>query len=285
MDGIILINKEKDWTSQDVCAKAKHILKTKKVGHTGTLDPFATGLLVLTIGEGTKISQLIESLNKSYIAVLKLGEKTSTGDLNGEIIKEEKVPRLDEQKIKTLFKNMLGKQKQIPPMTSAIKVKGVPLYRLAHQGIEIERKAREIEIFDLRLMNFDERTIIFTADVSKGTYLRTLGETIAERLGTVGHLSELERTRVGRYLNKNSTKIGEINAEKVIPLNEALFFLPFLKVDFETEKKVKNGMSINLPSEEKIVVLQNYQNQVLAIYQKNEKGMYNSLRGFNHGND
>lgn len=285
MDGIILVNKEKDWTSQDVCSKIKRILNVKKVGHTGTLDPFATGLLIVAIGEATKASQFIESLNKSYVAVLKLGEKTSTGDCTGQIIERKEVPPIDEKAIKDTFKNLLGKQTQIPPMTSAIKVKGVPLYRLAHEGLEIERKPREIEIFELRLLNYDEKIIIFTADVSKGTYIRTLGETIAEKLGTVGYVSELQRTKVGRYLNKDSCKIDEISSEKVISLNEALFFIPSLKVDIKEESKIKNGMRLELPSVENIIALYNEKDQIIAVYQKGADGIYNSLRGFNHAND
>lgn len=285
MDGIILVNKEKDWTSQDVCSKIKRILNVKKVGHTGTLDPFATGLLIVAIGEATKASQFIESLNKSYVAVLKLGEKTSTGDCTGQIIERKEVPPIDEKAIKDTFKNLLGKQTQIPPMTSAIKVKGVPLYRLAHEGLEIERKPREIEIFELRLLNYDEQIIIFTADVSKGTYIRTLGETIAEKLGTVGYVSELQRTKVGRYLNKDSCKIDEISSEKVISLNEALFFIPSLKVDIKEESKIKNGMRLELPSVENIIALYNEKDQIIAVYQKGADGIYNSLRGFNHAND
>lgn len=284
MDGIILVDKEKDWTSQDVCSKLKRILKCNKVGHTGTLDPFATGLLVVTVNRATKISQFIEPLNKSYVAVLNLGEKKSSADITGETIQTCEVPPLDEQKIKEVLNSLLGKQEQIPPMTSAIKIDGVKLYKLAHEGQEIERKARPIEVFDIKLLSFDEKTITFAVDVSKGTYIRTLGETIAEKLGTCGYLSELKRTKVGRYLSKDALKVGEISEKDIITLSEALSFLPRHVLNKEEEKMVNHGMKIYLNSEEPIIALYDVRNVLLAIYQKDGKGMYCSLRGFQNGN-
>ena len=283
MDGIILIDKEKDWTSQDVCSKIKRILKCKKVGHTGTLDPFATGLLVVTIDQATKISQFIEPLNKSYVAILNLGEKKSSGDITGETIETSEIPPFDEEKIKEALNSLLGKQEQIPPMTSAIKVDGVPLYRLAHEGQEIARQSRPIEIFDIKLLSFDEKTITFAVDVSKGTYIRTLGETIAEKLGTCGYLSELRRTKVGKYLPQDAIKIGEVYENKIVPLNEALSFLPRYVTNKNEENMVSHGMKIYLNSKDPIIALYSNQNVLLAIYQKDEEGTYRSLRGFQHG--
>lgn len=283
MDGIILVDKEKDWTSQDVCSKLKRVLNCKKVGHTGTLDPFATGLLVVTVNQATKISQFIEPLNKSYVAILNLGEKKSSGDITGETIETCKIPLLNEEKIKEVLLSFLGKQEQIPPMTSAIKIDGVKLYKLAHEGQEIERKPRQIEVFDIKLLSFDEKTITFALDVSKGTYIRTLGEAIAEKLGTCGYLSELRRTKVGKYLLKDALKVGEINESKIIPLGGALSFLPRYVTDKNEEKMVLHGMKIYLKSEEPIVALYNSRNVLMAIYEKEEEGIYRSLRGFQNG--
>jgi tRNA pseudouridine55 synthase len=285
MNGIILVDKEKSWTSQDVCSKLKRALGTKKIGHTGTLDPFATGLLIITIGEGTKTSQFIESLNKSYIAVLVLGTKTSSGDPTGEVIETKDVPVIGDNDIKKVFSSLIGRQSQIPPMTSAIKVNGVPLYKLARKGQEIERKAREIEIYDLKLISFSDNKIIFVADVSKGTYIRTLGETIAEKLGTVGYLEDLRRTKVGRYLVNESHKVNDVKSENVISINESLSFMESKVVDKITETKVKNGMTLKIFSESNLLAIYNKSKELLAVYENIGNNQYKCLRGFNHESD
>lgn len=285
MDGIILIDKDKDWTSQDVCSKVKRILNTRKVGHTGTLDPFATGLLILTIGSATKIGQFIESLNKSYIASMKLGVKTSTGDLTGEVIENKKVPTLTESAIKEVLSSLIGVQEQLPPMTSAIKVNGVPLYKMAHQGIEIARKTRKIEVYEIKLVSYENDIITFACDVSKGTYIRTLGETIAEKLGTVGHLLELRRTKVGRYFINNATKIDTLNETSIIDINKSLPFMPSYNLNSSEEKIVLNGGKLSLLTKDKIVAVYGITKKLLAVYQKEDDGFYHCLRGIQNEND
>lgn len=213
MDGIIIINKEKNWTSNDIVQKLKGILH-EKTGHTGTLDPLATGVLPILVGKGTSLSKYLINHDKEYVATIKLGEKTSTGDQEGEIIEKEPVTEkmLDDDNIKQVLKSFLGKQSQIPPMYSAIKVNGKKLYEYARSGKTVEVKARDIEIFDISLISVskDIKEIIFKVWCSKGTYIRSLCEDIAEKLGTVGFMSGLNRIRVGDFRIEQAVRISDV---------------------------------------------------------------------------
>ena len=231
MNGILLINKERTWTRQDVCSKIKRQLHLDKVGHTGTLDPFADGLLVLTINKGTKIGQFIEALDKTYIAKIQLGIATDTLDKDGEIIEEKSIPNITKEDINNILVGFLGKQKQIPPKYSAIKVNGKKLYEYARENIEVEIKERDIEIFELEMLDFDGVNITILARVSKGTYIRTLGSDIAKKLNTVGHLVELSRIRVGRYDLNNAKKIIDVTQSDIISFSDALSFLKKVKMN------------------------------------------------------
>lgn len=213
MDGIIIINKEKNWTSNDIVQKLKGILH-EKTGHTGTLDPLATGVLPILVGKGTSLSKYLINHDKEYVATIKLGEKTSTGDQEGKIIEKKPVTEkmLDDDNIKQVLKSFLGKQSQIPPMYSAIKVNGKKLYEYARSGKTVEVKARDIEIFDISLISVskDIKEIIFKVWCSKGTYIRSLCEDIAERIGTVGFMSGLNRTRVGDFRIEQAVRISDV---------------------------------------------------------------------------
>lgn len=202
MDGIVLINKEKGVTSHDVVYKVKKIFG-EKVGHTGTLDPNATGVLPLLIGKGTKLSKYLINHDKTYLVTLKLGEKRDTADSEGKVIEErcvEKDALLDEN-ILNVFKGFTGKISQVPPIYSAIKINGKKLYEYARCGQSVEIKPREIEIYKISLLetNKEEYTISFEVSCSKGTYIRSLCEDIAKALNTVGYMKELKRTRVGEF--------------------------------------------------------------------------------------
>ena len=215
MDGIILINKEKKYTSHDVVAKVKKILKVK-VGHTGTLDPNATGILPLLLGNATKISKYLINHNKEYIAELKLGVKTDTADGEGKVIAEKQV-NLEEifeninESIQAIITSVISKI-QKPPMYSAIKVNGKKLYEYARKNEKVEVKSRQIEIYKMELIKLDlkENIIKFKVRCSKGTYIRTLGEDIAEKLNTYGYMKELQRTEVGDFKIENAITIGEL---------------------------------------------------------------------------
>lgn len=217
MNGIILINKEKGCTSHDVVYKVKK-LTNSKVGHTGTLDPNATGVLPLLIGEATKISKYLINHDKEYEVVLELGKKTSTADVEGEVIKEKEVPAeiFEEQHVKEILKTFIGKQEQVPPIYSAIKVNGKKLYEYARKGQEVKLEPRKIEIYNIELLNInkDEKQISFRVKCSKGTYIRSLCEDIAEKLGTVGFMKELKRTVVGNFKIENAITVEELK-EKI----------------------------------------------------------------------
>ncbi len=222
MDGIIIINKEKNWTSNDIVQKLKHTFH-EKTGHTGTLDPLATGVLPILVGKGTSLSKYLVNHDKEYVATVKLGEKTSTGDREGEII--DKMPVADEmfevENIVSVLESFKGKQSQIPPMYSAIKVNGKKLYEYARSGKNIEVKPREIEIFDISLCSVskEEREFVFKVGCSKGTYIRSLCEDIAKKLGTVGFMNELNRTRVGEFKIEQAVKISDIVNDNVLKEN------------------------------------------------------------------
>ena len=217
MDGIILINKEKEYTSHDVVNKVKHILN-EKVGHTGTLDPNATGLLPILIGKGTKLSYYLINHDKEYEVTLKLGEKTDTADSEGKVIKTQNVEEnvFSKEKITEVLKSFLGKQKQIPPMYSAIKVNGKKLYEYARKNIEVDIKPRDIEIYSIKLnkLNIEEKLICFTVKCSKGTYIRSLCEDISKKLGTIGYMKELNRTKVGIFNIKDSIYLEDLDKNK-----------------------------------------------------------------------
>lgn len=213
MDGIVVINKEKGCTSHDVVYKVKKLFG-KKVGHTGTLDPNATGVLPILIGKGTELSQFLINHDKKYIATIQLGVKTDTGDVEGKVIEEKEVDLevLNEAKVSEALKKLVGKQMQIPPMYSAIKVNGKKLYEYARSGKSVDIPAREIEIYDLRLLNIDNNKQLITYEIycSKGTYVRTVCEKIAEALGTVGYMKELQRTMVGDFKIEDAITVDEL---------------------------------------------------------------------------
>ena len=216
MDGIIII-KPKNYTSHDIVRKAKKLLN-EKVGHTGTLDPNATGVLPLLIGKGTLLSKYLIEHDKIYEAVLKLGEKTDTADGEGKVLESQNVEQsiLKKENIERIFNNLEGKQEQIPPMYSAIKLNGKKLYEYARKGIEVEVKPRTIEIYKLELIKIEDMEIIFRVSCSKGTYIRTLCEKIAEELGTIGYMRELKRIQVGEFNIKDSITIEELENQEIV---------------------------------------------------------------------
>ena len=206
---IININKPVGWTSFDIVRKVKRITGHKKVGHGGTLDPFASGVLILGTENDTKNLSEITRSNKSYQAELLLGMKTNTLDPEGKIIDKKPIPKLNEHMLLKILKTFEGRQKQIPPMFSAKKIRGVKLYKLARKNIVIERNEVDIEIYEMSLVKFSIDKIIFNVSCSKGTYIRVLASDIAEKIGTVGYLLNLERTRVGNYLIRDSKSIED----------------------------------------------------------------------------
>ena len=203
---IINLNKPIGWTSFDVCKKVKKITKEKKVGHGGTLDPFASGVLVIGTGKDTKKLKYISDEKKSYDATLFLGEITNTLDVEGKVIQKRKVPILSKKKIIDVLDHFIGDYYQTPPMFSAKKVAGKKLYEYARKNIYIKRDPVMLKIFSISLNSFDEKNISFSVECSKGTYVRVLGKDISEMLGTIGYLNSLTRTKVGEHtLNKSQS--------------------------------------------------------------------------------
>lgn len=224
MNGIIIINKPAGLTSQQVVSKVKRELNIKKAGHTGTLDPLATGVLPILIGDATKISKYLIEHDKTYIATLKLGEQRETGDLEGEVIATSDKKIISKSEVKEVLKSFLGKQTQIPPKYSAIKIDGKKLYEYARNGEDVEIPSREIEIYKIDLINFDieNQEIKFEVSCSKGTYIRTLCEDIALKLGTVGFMKELKRTKAGIFDIKDSVTFEDLENKnfKIIEVQE-----------------------------------------------------------------
>lgn len=218
MDGIVIINKPKNCTSHDIVRKAKKVFG-EKVGHTGTLDPMATGVLPLLIGKGTLCSKYLINHDKIYEVQLTLGVKTDTADSEGSIIEEKKVPQeaFQKERIEEVLETFLGKQEQMPPMYSAIKVKGKKLYEYARKGQSVEVQPRPIEIYKIKLlkMNQKEKQIEFQVACSKGTYIRSLCEDIAEKMGTVGYMSKLNRVQVGDFSIEQAISIEQLEEGKM----------------------------------------------------------------------
>ena len=242
MDGVIIINKPKGYTSHDVVNIVRKQLNMKKVGHTGTLDPNATGVLPILVGQATKISKYLIEHKKTYISTIELGEKRDTGDSEGNIIESDSnIKEFDISIIKQVLQSFLGKQKQIPPMYSAIKLNGKKLYEYARSGQKVKVDPREIEIYKMELIEYKNNRIEFKVECSKGTYIRTLCENIAEKLGTIGYMKELQRTSVDKFKIEDSINLEELSkdeAQKRIITIENIFK--------EKEKVYLNGKGVEL---------------------------------------
>ena len=269
MDGIIIINKEKEYTSHDVVAKVKKILNEKKVGHTGTLDPNATGVLPILLGKGTKLSKYLINHNKIYEATLKLGEKTDTADIEGKIIEEKDVKKenLSEENIVKILQEFIGKSKQVPPMYSAIKVNGKKLYEYARKGQTIEIKPREIEIYAIELLNINNNEITFRVHCSKGTYIRTLCENIAEKLETVGYMKDLKRIEVGEFNIKNSITLKELEIKKekaVISIEEFLKEKNTITLNIKKLNLFLNGVNLKVEQVDGVYRIYNEKNEFIG---------------------
>ncbi len=276
-DGIILIDKEIGMTSRQVDNAIGRLFHTHHVGHLGTLDPFASGLLVVCLNKGGKFLPYLEGGRKTYRATLRLGTSTSTGDPTGQITETLPVKTYEKSEIEGVLVSFLGRSVQIPPMTSAIKIDGTALYKLAHKGEEIERKGREIEVHSISLDSYGGDEVSFTCGVSSGTYVRVLGEDIAKKLGTIGHLTSLRRTSVGKMDVKDAHKLEEVDEGKIIDPS-GFVELPRQELNEQGYKMALNGMKLRFNrGEERLLVI--YQGKAIAIYERMEEGRYKSIRG------
>lgn len=271
MNGILVVNKPDNYTSRDVVNKIGGILKTKKIGHTGTLDPIATGVLVVCIGNTTKLCELLTSEYKEYIATIKLGIKTDTLDTTGTII-ETKDYNVSKNQIKKVLNTFLGTSIQTTPIYSAVKVNGKKLYEYAREGIQVELPKREINITNIELLSYKDDEIIFKTTVSKGTYIRALIDDICTKLNTVGTMSNLQRTKQGNFSIEDSYTIEDIQSGnyKLLSIEEALTNLEQITINEELYNQVKNGSIIDKTFKNDIACL-NYKGNIVAIYQTYHK--------------
>lgn len=226
LDGVLLVDKGQDMTSHDVVAVARRTLNMKKIGHCGTLDPMATGLLILVVGKATKLSDLLMSEDKEYTGTLELGKTTNTQDADGEVEEEKEVPDLPREEIETVFEKFHGDFYQIPPMVSAIKKDGVPLYKLARQGKEVKRDPRFVHVYRHRIDRIELPEIDFTVKCTKGFYVRTYAHDIGQELGCGAFLKSLRRTRSGRFDLERSVTFEELKHGKREDIAEKLLSLP-----------------------------------------------------------
>lgn len=247
LSGFFVIDKQAGVSSHDIVSMVRRAIGQKKVGHTGTLDPFATGVLPVAVGDGTKAIQFLDESEKEYRAVLRLGISTDTQDRTGSVTAEREWSHLQAEDLERLVPQFLGRLSQLPPMFSALKRDGVPLYKLARQGVEVEREPREVEIHALSFDWIRLPEACFTVRCSRGTYVRTLAYDMGEALGCGAHLLELRRTRSGLFLEAESLKIDALAAAadqsaELFPLDRALAHLKELSLTPEGGRKVSNGV-------------------------------------------
>lgn len=258
VSGVILIDKPQGMTSQQVVSKVKYLFKSpihdsKKAGHTGTLDPMATGLLPICMGEATKFSHYQLDADKSYQATILLGSQTDTGDADGQIVAQAAIPIFDEALLKDVAQQFLGAQQQIPPMYSALKKNGKKLYEYARAGIEVDRPPRDIVIKAIELKAIDNEQVQLTVTCTKGTYVRVLAEDIAKVMGTLGHLIALRRTQVGKFGIAEATSLSALEAlsldkrqAQILPIDACVYIKAELTLSAEQYARVHMGQRLNV---------------------------------------
>jgi tRNA pseudouridine55 synthase len=254
MDGVLVIDKAEGWTSHDVVAKIRNITKVKKVGHTGTLDPFATGVLPLTLGRATRLTNYFLSSDKTYRGMIRFGFATSTFDRDGEPAGEDSCPKIEAARIEDIFSRYLGNIRQTQPPYSAKKIHGRPMYQYARKGIILEGETKQVTIKALKLLRVDGSLIEFELWCAAGTYARSLAHDVGRDYGCGAHLVSLRRTRSGEFLIDAATPIGEggqyhsreLFAQRLIPMCELLPELPAIRLSAGDREKIGHGMDLNL---------------------------------------
>ena len=266
MDKVIVVNKEKGVTSRDVVNKLCKIFNTQKIGHTGTLDPIAEGVLVVCIGKATKLVELLTTYDKEYIATVKLGALTDTLDTDGTVIEERKINLKKEDLINTL-NSYIGEYNQEVPIYSAVKINGKKLYEYARKSIDVKLPKRKVSIYDIKLLDFNDSEYKFKVKVSKGTYIRSLIKDINDKLSIIGSMSSLVRTKQGKFNINDSYKLGDIenNNYKCYSITDILKDSDSVIIDDNLYAKIKNGMIIDNIYNKDIVTFI-YKNEVVAIY-------------------
>lgn len=276
MNGILCVYKPQNMTSFDVVARIRRILKTKKVGHAGTLDPMATGILVIAVNKATKALNYIGVENKTYEGQIKLGLRTHTGDIWGDILETMDYQDYSIDEIESVLNSFLGKMRQRVPKVSAKKIEGQRSYDLVRKGEAVEQLYTDIEISDIELLSFSNGIIDFRATVSNGTYIRTLCEDIAEKLGTIGTMSALERTVVGVYTLDDAIALDDIDENTVLRDVRSSIVLPKI-VDKGLNERIGHGKRINLNTTHDQVLLDG--EEFFAVYEREKNDQFKSVRG------
>lgn len=276
-NGIINIFKEKGFTSHDVVAKMRGILKQKKIGHSGTLDPDATGVLPVLLGNATVLSDMLTDKSKEYEAVMLLGVSTDTQDITGKILEKRDISGLNKDMVKEIILSFLGEYMQLPPMYSALKVGGKKLVDLAREGKEVKREPRAVYIFDINIMDISLPKVKFKAKVSKGTYIRTLCHDIGEKLSVGGCMESLIRTRVDRFYINDAITLKQVEENRecikknILSVEEYFSFLPKINTSPEFDKYLHNGNKLKLdkkPENSELYRLYDSKDRFIAIYKK-----------------
>ncbi|MGC9080975.1 tRNA pseudouridine(55) synthase TruB [Sulfurihydrogenibium sp.] len=271
MDGVLLINKPKYITSNDLVLKVKKHIK-EKVGHTGTLDYAASGLMLLTVGKATRFTQFLQKLDKEYIAEGKLGEITDTYDSQGKVIQTKPLEGITQENVIQVINSFVGEFDQLPPPYSAKKIQGKRAYQLAKKGIQPDLKPVKVKIYSIEILSIDLPFFRIKVSCSSGTYIRSLIKDIGDKLGCGAYMTDLTRTKVGKFDLKDAVDLERFlslsleEVEKlIIPVKEALYFLKSVKLDNDLERRFKHGQKLNLSLEEGIYKVLNHQDELLGI--------------------
>lgn len=278
--GFLFIDKEEGVSSRRVDNLLRKKRGEKHVGHLGTLDPFASGLLIVAIGEATKRLPYLSDDRKTYVATLVLGKETDTLDLTGKVIKEKEVPALTKEKILKAMENRTKTYDQEIPSFSATHYNGKRRYDLAREGVEIPMLKKTVSVYQRNLLQFDSSSIVFSAEVSKGTYIRSLGKDLALELDTLGYLSKLRRTHIGKFSVEDALPLDKISNGNILPMDKVLEDIDSYEVTNANDiKRARHGNELNLPLASPLLFIKDNQT-ILALYKK-EGNRYVCVKGFN----
>ena len=279
MNGILLVNKEKGYTSRDIVNIVGKELQTKKIGHTGTLDPIATGVLALCIGDALKLVELLTNHDKEYIAKIRLGIETDTLDVTGKVINKKDPNNISKEEIEKVLKKMKGKIKQEVPLYSSIKVKGKKLYEYARNNERVELPIREVEIYDIKLLDTNKDEFTIWCHVSKGTYIRSLIRDIGHELNNYATMEELTRIKLGDFRIEDTYTLDQIKNKdfKLLSILEVLK-LPQIQVNEQLEKKISNGQILPAFFKEEKATILSKKGNILAIYTQTENNQVRPYR-------
>jgi tRNA pseudouridine55 synthase len=291
--GILLLDKPAGISSNHALQKVRRLLNARKAGHTGTLDPFATGMLPICLGEASKTAAFMLEAGKSYQATARLGQTTTTGDVEGDVVLDQQVPVLKRSQIEAVLNGFSGRISQIPPMYSALKHKGQPLYKLAREGIEVEREPRQVMIHRLELLSLDTPYLSFEVHCSKGTYIRTLAEDICLKLGSCGHLQSLRRLEVEPFSQADMVtmeqveKAAEENTEEriLLPADAGIYHWPKQTLDENETIRFCHGNTVPGSDEEGKHRVYGPDGQILGLAENREDGLLHPLRVFVYATD